>query len=576
MHKKLKTNMNSPLKRRTQARGISPQLAEYISSAGRDIVNEQVMKEVGGVGMALGAAFELAKEEKEKIEKNEKESQQFSVGAEDFIKNLTKGYSNFGKNIIEGEEEEKNVDYAKIFAKIGSTPGPFQRKTDGESNSTASRTFVEKEQTLSAPSFLTSGALAGYNETVERRNYKKQVEADYQNYLNQEFSAFETDATGYNTIDVSLQDAMKTAQVELYDLLKKPVSDRDLNWNLKYNQLRNSAKQSNAAGKNLAKAIGKIKEEMPNIDMNAVNPQDRDIWHSIISSSVGKGGLGFSWAKGDLSLLGSTNGKQPFKISVKDLAAGKLPIKFYRAQNPNADIEDFMEKAEKITRTYERNNLGTTTLAVAEDKVRQAAKSNYTNIIEDEDTLRGYASKVLGYDYDAFNEAKKRNLNIKDLVISKMADSTIDKMGMYFQQRQMTKGNKPSGDGQEAENYDILVNKILDPSTIQQYNMQNFPPEFQEESAKNFPAVTVFKGSPDVSDVDYNPKTGILTINPIRTVKVADGKQTVTTKTPIKIDFNQDENVLKGILTNLLKEYKINPSAFKNIDTKFVPPHLRK
>ena len=465
--------MSSPIKRRTQARGISPQLAEYISTAGRDIVNEQVMKEVGGVGAALGAAFESATENKEKALKDqenfEKQSEQFSVGATDFFKSAT-NFDDFGKGVLEEETGEK-TDYAKLFSGMAVTGiTPIKRKKDTDSNFTPGRTFVEKEQTLSAPSFLASGALAGYNETVERRNYKKQVEADYQDYLNQEFSAFETDATGYNTIDVSLQDSMKTAQLEMYDLLQTPVGDRDLNWNLRYNQLRDSAKQSNAAGKNLVKYIKQIKEEEPDLDFNAMKPEDRDVYHSLISSSTGSGGVGFSWARGALSLLGSTNRNQPFKVSVKDLAAGKLPIKFYRAQDPDADIQDFMKEAEKITRTYERDNLGTTTVAVAEAKVREAAKAKYAAVIEDEDTLRGYASKELGYDYDAFNEARKRKLDIKDLVINKMADKTIDGMAMYFQQRGMTKGNKPTGAGGKVEDYTDLNKKFSNPNFLNSFN----------------------------------------------------------------------------------------------------------
>ena len=559
--------MNSPIKRRTQARGISPQLAEYISSAGRDILNEQVMKEVGGIGMALGAAFEESQEEKDKLKKDQKnfeeQSKQFSIGAT----NSLKDYSDFGKDIIEGKEEED--DYVKIFTDLGKSP--FAREKNTDSNFTPGRTFVEKEQTLSAPSFLASGALAGYNETVERRNYKKQVQADYQDYLNQEFSAFETDATGYNMIDASLQDAMKTAQTEMFNLLQVDVGDRDLNWNLRYNQLRESAKQSSAAGKNLASMIGKIKEELPNIDMNATNSEDQDRWQSIIASSIGPGNVGFSWARGPLSLLGATNGKKPVNININDLASGKLPFKFIQKQNPEADIEAFREKAEKITRTYERDNLGTTTVAVAEDRVREAAKAEYMNFFQDEDTLRGYASAVLGYDHDKFNAAKAQNLNIKEIVANKMADNTIARMGSYFQQRAMTKGNKPSGSEQEAEDYSGLVNKILDPSL-------NFPGLKQYDSsmpAKDFPAVTAFKGSPKVSSVSYNPDSAILTIKPTKTVRVTDGKKSVTTKTPIKIDFNQDESVLRGILTSLLKEYEISPSAFKRIDAKFIPPHLR-
>lgn len=560
--------MNSPIKRRTQARGISPQLAEYISSAGRDILNEQVMKEVGGIGMALGAAFEKSQEEKDKLEKDQKnfeeQSKQFSIGAT----NSLKDYSDFGKDIIEGKEEEE-VDYVKIFTDLGKSP--FEREKNTDSNFTPGRTFVEKEQTLSAPSFLASGALAGYNETVERRNYKKQVQADYQDYLNQEFSAFETDATGYNMIDASLQDAMKTAQTEMFNLLQVDVGDRDLNWNLRYNQLRESAKQSNAAGKNLASAVGKIKEQLPNIDFNAGNPVYQDMMQSIVASSIGPGNIGFSWARGPLSLLGSSLRNKPIDININDLASGKLPFKFIQKQNPEADIEAFRKKAEKITRTYERDNLGTTTVAVAEDRVREAAKAEYMNFFQDEDTLRGYASAVLGYDYDKFNAAKAQNLNIKEIVANKMADNTITRMGSYFQQRAMTKGNKPSGSEQEAEDYSGLVNKILDPSL-------NFPGLKQYDSsmpAKDFPAVTAFKGSPKVSSVSYNPDSAILTIKPTKTVRVTDGKKSVTTKTPIKIDFNQDESVLRGILTSLLKEYEISPSAFKRIDAKFIPPHLR-
>lgn len=567
--------MSSPIKRRTQARGISPQLAEYISSAGRDILNEQVMKEVGGVGMALGAAFEESQEQKDKLvesQKNfEKKSEQFSIGATDFLKSAT-DFNDFGMDVVK-EEEEKEVDYKKIFDNIGNSA--FPRQKDTNSSFIPGRTFVEKEQTLSTPSFLTSGAIAGYNETVERRNYKKQVQADYQDYLNQEFSAFETDPTGYNIIDVSLQDAMKTAQLEMFDLLQVDVGDRDLNWNLKYNKLRESAKQSNAAGKNLAKHVEEIKNQRENIDWGASNPENTDKFLSVYRSAIGPGTVGFTWAPGDLSFAGTTNNKKPFKISIRDLASGKLPFTLIGKQNPDADIKAFREKAEKITRTYERDNLGTTTIAVAKDKVREAAKLEYMNKLQDEQKLRGYASSVLGYDHDKFNAAKAENINIKEAVANKMADNTIAGMGMYFQQRAMTKGNKPTGGGLESENYNSLVNKILDPSTVQQYNIQNFSGEFQEESAKNFPAVTVFKASPDVKDVDYNLKTGILTIKPRSTVKVADGKQTVTTKTPIKIDFNQNETVLRGILANLLKEYKISPSAFKRVDTKFVPPHLR-
>ena len=433
------------------------------------------MKEVGGIGAALGAAFDESKEKKEKAEKDQKkfeeDSKQFSVGATDFLKEFS-DYSDFGKNIIEKKELPslgKKVNYTEFFTNIAESP--ISRTKNNDSNFTPGKTFVEKEQPLNAPSFLASGALAGYNETVERRNYKKQVAADYQDYLNQEFSAFEADATGYNVIDASLRDAMKTAQVEMFNLLQVPVGDRDLNWNLKYNQLRDSAKLSNAAGKNLAKDIEKIKNERNNIDFNASNPESTDSFTSLVGSANGaKGKIGFTWAPGDLYLAGATNGNQPFKISVKDLAAGKLPFTLVGKQNPNADIEEFIKEAEKITRTYERENLGTTTIAIAEDKVRTAAKAKYMTLFSDESTLRGYASSMLGYDWDKFNAAKAKNINIKEIVADKMADTTIARMGPYFQQRAMTKGNKPDTDGDKPKDYTDLNKKFSNPNFLNSFN----------------------------------------------------------------------------------------------------------
>ena len=87
---------NSPLFRRRAASGISIEDAAFISSANRDRITEGIGQEVGGLGTALGEAFEKAKKRKDD---RDSEAEAQILKFDDFVKDsegpsaedLTKG-----------------------------------------------------------------------------------------------------------------------------------------------------------------------------------------------------------------------------------------------------------------------------------------------------------------------------------------------------------------------------------------------------------------------------------------------------------------------------------------------------
>ena len=113
---------------------------------------------------------------------------------------------------------------ASTDALVGSSSVQSNAINAGEqSQFTPGKTYVQKRQKLSAPSWMGIGSAAveGYNMSVEKSNYKKQVQADLQDFYSQEYAGLVADATGNPTFDSSVRDLMMQEKKGLAAMLSE-------------------------------------------------------------------------------------------------------------------------------------------------------------------------------------------------------------------------------------------------------------------------------------------------------------------------------------------------------------------
>ena len=149
--------------------------------------------------------------------------------------------------------------------------GPSQpvEGTGDESQYVEGRTFVEKEQELSAPSFMGSAAVQGYNLTVKQRNYQKQVDADMADYLNAQYAGLDVERTGDTLIDDSIQETMMGIKKELANHVNQRQKwfdeGRGSAWTIKMNQLKK-------VPNDVANFIPAIKESRDEMNVPIIQP----------------------------------------------------------------------------------------------------------------------------------------------------------------------------------------------------------------------------------------------------------------------------------------------------------------
>ena len=212
---------------------------------------------------------------------------------------------------------------------------------DTSSQYTEGRTFVEKEQTIQMHSSLGQlgqAAAEGWNISVERDNYEKQVAADLKDFRNDEWKAAGEEADKNALFDKGFVDAMgsyKTAFGQA-QLMKDPKQRAAALASIETKM--GDIKRSNAK---VQEKQAFFKENYDNINLDLLKPEQKD----LMLAMMGRGGdqVGFVLDEGgNFTIAGQTKNGTPMRYSPSDVEKlfADLPMK-----------RDFFEEAFSISKT---------------------------------------------------------------------------------------------------------------------------------------------------------------------------------------------------------------------------------
>lgn len=487
---------NSPLFRRRAARGISIEDAAFISSANRDRITEGIGQEVGGLGTALGEAFEKAKKRKEDRD-SEAEAQIIKFddfkkfkelypdagpSAEDLTKDLfTKGlvkekpdnYKEYFKqeatkakelgnqaintfeSLTEGEkgallskgvfDAESYAEYLKeqsgntgfgsnnqnIFQvpdyNIATLESPLERRrgrsyanelmnsfdnnpvkgSSDQSQYKEGKTYVEKERMLSAPSWMGSAAVEGYNMAVQARNYERQVQADTEDYTNEQLKGLDVERTGYNFLDESLAEQAMVKKKEYAAHVAEREQwfreGRGTEWTIRKDEIRKFADNVLNGVDSVKSILAQYEEGLKNgaIDIKMTNPDFLELLNSIKS---GNAPIGITDAGQGAAMYGATKNGTPVNMLLSQLPSQLSKMKLVEKKNPMA----FYKQAQKDLFALVGDK--ETTIDANGNKITKYNTEGLDDLINvyleeelrDPMDLKGYAGSVLGADHGSF------------------------------------------------------------------------------------------------------------------------------------------------------------------------------
>lgn len=485
---------NSPLFRRRAARGISIEDAAFISSANRDRITEGIGQEVGGLGTALGEAFEKAKKRKDD---RDSEAEAQIIKFDDFVKdsegpsaeNLTKGldfftnslkkiknpenYKQYFKqekrqakelgnqaintfeSLTEGEKGallSKGVFDAESYAKylkeqsgntgfgggnqnifqvpdynIATFESPLERRrrrsyanelmnsfdnnsvkgSSDESQYEEGKTYVEKERMLSAPSWMGSAAVEGYNMAVQARNYERQVQADTEDYTNEQLKGLDVERTGYNFLDESLAEQAMVKKKEYAAHVAEREQwfreGRGSEWTIRKDEIRKFADNVLNGVDSVKSILAQYEEGLKNgtIDAKMTNPDFLELLNSIKS---GNAPIGITDAGQGAAMYGATKNGTPVNMLLSQLPSQLSKMKLVEKKNPMA----FYKQAQKDLLALVGDK--ETTIDANGNKITKYNTEGLDDLINvyleeelrDPMDLKGYAGSVLGADHGSF------------------------------------------------------------------------------------------------------------------------------------------------------------------------------
>jgi len=318
---------------------------------------------------------------------------------------------------------------------IVQTPGVPTTAFDAgqQSGYTEGRTYTEKMRRMSAPSWMGVGAAAaeGYNMSVDRVNYRKQVAADLQDYYEDKFAEFDVDSTGVGNVwNASVQEvSMNLKEDWLNHQKNRDAARKDgqfTDWSLTQEKFKNQIQELKSVNEAYKAYQAKTNEglEKDEYDFHASGPKNTDI---LLGIATGKGITGvFRNENGDIMAGGSTPGGLGYVQSVKQYL--NAPVKMVPKKNAFDYVSGVTAKFEemygdKFVQKQDANgNMVKTPISM--DAIKPYLMRMFDAELDSESLVRAYASvnnwEQDGLDYDAFNTAIKNGENPKDFVKQKM------------------------------------------------------------------------------------------------------------------------------------------------------------
>jgi hypothetical protein len=521
-----------------------------------------------------------------------------SVGTPyDFIKGVTTPLSRRG-----GRRVVNNT--ARVFSGsstsgIVQTPGVPTTAFDAgqQSGYTEGRTYSEKMRRMSAPSWMGVGAAAaeGYNMSVDRANYRKQVANDLQDYYEDKFAEFDVDSTGVSDVwNASVQEVSLNLREDWVNHQKdrdKAISEGRFNqWSQRSQKFKNQIRELKSVNEaNKAYQI-KTKEdfEQDTYDFDASGPKNTD---TVLGIATGKGITGvFRNENGDIMTGGSTPGGLGYVQSVKQYL--NAPVKMVPKKNAFDYVAGVTEKFEemygdKFVQTQDANG-NIIKKPVSMDAIKPYLMRMFDAELDNESIVRAYASvnnwEQDGLDYDNFNTYVKQGKNPKDFVKQKMYEVASQLLNPYQAQReekvtgvstqlqksrldQQKRDEKANQAAQkETDAYAAAKNILGNSSDFEKYRQTLVDGEVinsSEEFYKSFPGLKKLIGGKGVSNIQVDD--GIVTfLGPQKQQADAEGNITkVSQALPYILDTTQDYDTILQQVFNIVIE-----SGYKQINSR--------
>ena len=453
---------------------------------------------------------------------------------------------------------------------------------DTSSQYTKGKTFVEKRRTIQMHSSLGElgqAAAEGWNISVERDNYEKQIEADLKDFRNDEWKAAGEEADKNALFDKGFVDAMgsyKTAYGQaqsLKDPKQRATALATIETKMGEIKRENAKVQENQAF---------FKENYDNIALWGLEPEQKDLMLAV----MGRGGdqVGFVLDEGgNFTIAGQTKNGTPMRYSPADMDKlfANLPMK-----------RDFYEESFAISKAIkaegfeikelDANGIKTSKNVPFEEFEKQIAGQVEAAIFADGDKSgKGIASRMPAFQgkngLRAWKEGMSKPEFLEDgepnpqhpynIVRKNMTEAIYNDLGGYEAARDESVTSMYTN--QQAEKSRIAKenrekNRTNNDSrtTLDNYNeyLDNAFGAYGSEGIEITQGnLEYLKGLPGVSDVQYvpavfgNDKTMIS--KPTLTLLDKGGSPIID-----KVDLT-DEETARNIMLNYMGEKKFKPAT---------------
>ena len=222
--------------------------------------------------------------------------------------------------------------------------GPVEGSSDA-SQYTPGRTYVEKERLLSAPSWMGSAAIQGYNMVVKARNYEKQVQADSIDYYNEKLKGLDPGRSGYNILDDSVNELVMQQQQEYINHAKQRnqwfKEGRGAEWENKSKQYTTLADNILNGRDALKGKLDQVVEGFENdtIDTRMSDPRGMDFFNTFLK---GGGVIGLTDLGDGPTLAGGTRRNEPVDMNLANIQQVLNGIALVQKQEPMEFYNEFM------------------------------------------------------------------------------------------------------------------------------------------------------------------------------------------------------------------------------------------
>lgn len=474
--------------------------------------------------------------------------------------------------------------------------GPV-KGSDDTSQYTEGKTYIAKDRMLSAPSWMGSAAIEGYNMVTEAVNYERQVQADTQDYFNEQLKGLDPGRTGYNIIDDSITEMVMGQQKKYLQHQKERQQweneGRGSEWYTKNKEYMSLADNVLNARDVIKTKIDEFGEGLKNeeIDVLASNPIGMDLLNTI---SRGGGMIGIADLGEGPSLVGGTRENEPVNMNLTTIAQQLNKINLVAKQEPMEFYNTFTAnlkngKIPGVEKEVVEGPDGMKTTKYNLDQIGKVADLYIKEELKDVMDAKGYGSALLEMNHGQWEAMVNAGQDPRKVIAAQMKANLVDLLrpiagfesregtarttAIFNEQADIRKGQRTNSNNSNVKNTadsrrsDAASRLAEGFETITTQSGTTKTGEEYEGMVRTYnkDLEAMFTGGKNIGKVLLNPDTQTLIIYGKQTNKrtTSNGKESRTTTDNVldEISFaNATVLEKKRIINNLLKKYNIDPS----------------